>query len=186
MSRLLVWTLVVAGLLAALPTLHRRWSEEAQARRVILLVDWKEVRDLSAREISAPLYLLQVLHDAGIQGVLYSPLTLKEAVRGGSDALNTRTISFERSSMAAQAMRELAQRGVQGIQGERSDAGYTLTRDGADFSNLADVEIGYDTHLLALGRDQALDSYLRVNQDPWLHGPRGPAGAGDRTYFYDG
>jgi hypothetical protein len=163
--------LATAGLVAALPSLHDRWTDEASKHRVILLVDWKEVSQLADRDIPSPLYLLQALHNAGIQGVLYSPLTLKDVARGGLNSLNDRTITIEKSALAAQVMHELSQRGVRGIEGERTETGYSLTRASGDFSSLSDIEVGYDAHLLALGQDQNLDSYLRVNQDPWLSVP---------------
>ena len=126
--------------------------------------------DLADREIPSPVYLLQALHDAGIQGVLFSPLTLKEAIRGDEPALAQRTVSFARASIGEQALDELTRRGVNRLEADRAGDHFTLTAAAGDFSGLGDVEIGYDKSLLALSRDQGLAHFLRLNQDPWLAG----------------
>jgi hypothetical protein len=168
LRRLLVYSGLAIGVAACFPALHARWLDEKEHRQVAILVDWKEVRDLSNREIPSPVYLLQTLRNAGIQGVLYSPLTLKDVVRGDEPALVNHVIAFDHAALGEQALDELSRRGVSRLEANRDGETYTLTRPLGDFSGLADVEIGYDPTLLELSRDQSLPVFLRLNQDPWL------------------
>jgi len=165
--QIIFWVLAV-GMLASFPVLRQRHADEISNHRIALVVDWKEVRELADREIASPVFLLQALHELGIQGVLFSPLTLKDVVRGQAAALGHKTITMNDPELGEQALQELALRGMQRLHGERNDEGYMISRPDGDFSNFDDVEIGYDHRLLALCHDQDLQTYLRVNQDPWL------------------
>ena len=117
------------------------------------MVDWKEVRDLANREIPSPVYLLQTLHDAGIQGVLFSPLTLKEAIRGPMIP-RWRSVRFPLNarSLGEQALDELTRRGVSLLAEARSQrrSFYAGRVPRVISQSLGDVEIGYDKNLLEL------------------------------------
>lgn len=163
--------LVAAAVLLAIavPTLQHRWVEENASRQVALVVDWKEARDLADRQIPAPLYVLQALRSAGVQGVLFPPLTLKEVVRGGPAALSQSSVEIPRSDLGEQALQELSRRSVAHLESESDGGSVRLRRPQGDFEALGDIEIGYDAALLALARDQGLAVFVRVNGDPWLN-----------------
>jgi Ca2+/Na+ antiporter len=164
--------LSLCAIASAIP-LARRWQEEKADRRVLVTAEWIEARALSAREALSDLEILARLRTSGASAVLFAPLTLWERVTGrpndaapwnGSNALDSKTITFKTAEEAQRVYAELQRRGV----GDLALAGRELRRSRQTFLSIAQIETGFDERLLRQAASEGLFPILRFNQDPWL------------------
>lgn len=109
----LLWSAVV---------LAGRWREEARDRRVAVMADWNEFRELAARTSRSDEDLLQSLRGHGLTAVFLAPSTLADlysqrrlsAARRSfpGETFDVRRLVFREPEMARQAYRALSARGV--------------------------------------------------------------------------
>jgi hypothetical protein len=161
MKRLLLG-LALCGLFAILvASMLVRRREERADRRMILLVDWAELRDAAGRLGLPDADLLKQLKTSGADALLISPSTVQDYLWNG--------FLFPRRATAERVLAQLSQRGVQGlsIRDERGGQ-FRLLNSLRPWERLKDLETGYDPELLDQADRAGLRLVLRVNQDPWI------------------
>jgi hypothetical protein len=176
---LLCWGLVLA---ASLP-LSQRWREEAHDRRVAVAVDWNEYRDLNARLAPAPEKLWSDLKAHGVTALVMTPLTLNDLLAQrrvqagnatrGSDPLDVTTLRTTDLALAQQIVTQAANHSVEGLTSTRQGSDAVISRP-AGFAALKDIDLGFDSALIATIRTAGFTPVLRIYGDSWFQGARLP------------
>lgn len=157
--------------------LWQRYREERADRRVAILADWYEARDLADRAGMAEADVLRSLRRSGVQGLLLSPVTLADLHRhhrvvsrfplAERDPLDTAVLVFKEPALARQAQREMQRRGAPDIQVASEGSSTRLSRLAGSFFHLRDVDLGLDPVLIGESRALGLALFSRLNRDPW-------------------
>ncbi len=163
--------------------LSRRWQEEAADRRVLVVADWPEIRDLSARRALSNHDLLAALRTHGAGAIVVSQSTLAELwthqqLLAPTTSLDVPVVGFLKASDAQRVLNELKRHGVDDVIFESRAGAPTLRRMHGYFQALADIEIGWDRSLIDDASSVGLSMMARVNHDPWML-PRDVAAAFD-------
>jgi hypothetical protein len=146
MKRILTGTAIILLLGGAAARLAVRWREERADRRLVLLVDWLEVRDEAARLGMADDLFLQRLAASGSNALLVGSSSVEDFLRKGG--------SFSGHPAAERSTRYLADR--------------SIVSSLRDWESIKDAEAGYDLELVDKARQAGFHIVFRINHDPWL------------------
>jgi len=123
-----------------------RWREERADRRLVVLVDWSEVRDMAARLGIPEDRLLERLYASGANGLLVGSSCVQDYF--------SKARSVSSPAAAGSVARNLTDRHI--------------SPSLRDWERIKDAEAGYDPDLLDKAARAGFHIVFRVNNDPWL------------------
>src|SRR5437879_8967776 len=124
--------------------LSMRWREEAEDRRVTLLVDWSEVREAAVRQGLADEELLERLQSAGAGALLVGASTVQDYL--------WQDMTFSSRAWAETVRRQLEARGVVGVRLRAQAGKFSLVNSLNTWGRLKDIELGFNPELLGKAR----------------------------------
>jgi len=128
--------LLISGGTAA--RLYTRFREEAQDRRITLLVDWSEVREAAARQ---GLAMRNSWSACGVP----APMLFSWGVN--HSGLSWQDMTFSSRALAETVRRQLADRGVVGVSLKAERGQFKLVNSLKNWERLKDIELGYNPEL---------------------------------------
>jgi hypothetical protein len=146
MKKLFLGAAFVLMLGGTFARLYIRWREEAADKRLVILVDWAEIRDDAARQGLTHAALLERLHNSGANALLVGASTVQDYAFDH--------FSFSNPALADAVHRQMQDRGI--------------VSPVQNWERFKDAEVGFNPELLGQARQAGFRLVLRVNNDPWL------------------